>query len=544
MQMKPSQFSRFLLIASLLLIVACDSNTGPATPTTVSTATGVITGTPTVAPPTGVPPTLPATPIPTQDSPTPLPPTSEPTQPPAEGTQSPTPAISGQGCARNVAQARRDGLGDPLFPQLGNSGYDAFHYTLDLSVDVARNVVSGTSTMRAQATQRLDAFNLDFERLSISAVTVNGSTAQYGQATHELTITPTVALKASETFTVTVAYEGEPNVRSGNPVAGEPEYALGWSHYSGGVFVASEPSGAASFYPVNDHPCDKATYTLRVTVPDPYVVAANGTLKESVDNGPTTTYRFETRDPMASYLVTIDIAEFDRETQQGPGGLPIRNYFEKSLSQETRDYFKRTPEMIEYFSTVYGPYPFDVYGVVVIDDPLGFAIETQTLSLFGRQVGNSRVGAEQVVAHELSHQWFGDSVSVASWRDIWLNEGFASMSEWLWIEHNQGTPAYDSYVQNIYGYAKETGLSAPGDPPADDLFNPSVYVRGGLTLHALRKEVGDDTFFRTLQTYTARYHNGNAATQDFISVAEEVSGKKLGDLFNKWLYSVEVPPLP
>lgn len=543
MQMKLSHSTRFLLIASLLFVVACDNNTTPATPapsTAVSTPTTAV-----------LPTDVPATGTPAQkESPTPLPPTPEPTQPPSPtnpptaGAQSPTPGANLQGCARTTVGAGRDGLGDSLFPNLGNSGYDALHYTLDLSVDVVGNVVSGTTTMRAQAASNLDAFNLDFEDFSISAVTVNGKPALYSHARHELTITPAIPLKVAETFTVTVAYSGEPNINTGNPIAGEQEYALGWTHYSGGVFVASEPSGAASFFPVNDHPCDKATYTLRITVPDPYVVAANGILKDTVDNGSTNTYHFETRDPMASYLVTVGIARFDLQTQQGPSGLPIRNYFESSLEQETRDYFKRTPEMIDYFSKVYGPYPFDVYGVVVIDDPLGFAIETQTLALFGRNVGNSRVGAEQVVAHELSHQWFGDSVSVASWKDIWLNEGFASMSEWLWIEHDKGKSAYDSYVRGVYGYAKENDLLPPGNPPADDLFNQGVYVRGGLTLHALRKEVGDDAFFRTLQTYTARYRNGNADTQDFISVAEEVSGKKLGSLFDTWLYSEQIPPLP
>jgi aminopeptidase N len=411
-------------------------------------------------------------------------------------------------------------------------------------VDVASNVVSGTSTMRARSAKELAAFNLDFESLEISALTVNGTAASYSHESHELTITPTASLKAGEIFTVTVAYRGEPNSESGGNASGEREYALGWSHYDGGIFVASEPSGAASFYPVNDHPCDKATYTFHITVPDPYVVAANGTLEEMTENGQTTTYLFEMRDPMASYLATMNIAEFDRELQGGPHGLPIRNYFEKSLDSATREEFSRTPEMIEYFSTIYGRYPFDVYGVVVLDDNLGFALETQTLSLFGRRVGNDRVEAEQVVAHELSHQWFGDSVSIASWRDIWLNEGFASMSEWLWIEHSQGKGAYEGYVRGVYGYAQGNFLSPPGAPTADDLFNPGVYIRGGLTLHALRKEVGDDAFFRTLQAYTARYRNGNARTEDFISVAEEVSGKKLGDLFNDWLYGADLPALP
>ncbi|HKP51843.1 MAG TPA: M1 family metallopeptidase [Chloroflexia bacterium] len=532
--MKLTKRARLTIAMSLLLLVACDNAPGPVTPTVVTTSTL----------PTTLATLMPTTTSVAAKSPTSAPATSVPTQQLTPTIQPPTPGSSAESCVSETAQAEQDGLGDPLFPQLGNSGYDALHYTLDLLVGVESNLVFGTTTMRARSIKDMSAFNLDFESLEITTLTVNGTAARYSHERHELTITPATSLKAGEIFTVTVDYRGEPNSDPGDNSPNEKEYALGWSHYDGGIFVASEPSGAASFYPVNDHPCDKATYTFRITVPERYVVAANGTLKGITENGQTNTYLFETRDPMASYLAAINIAEFDRETQQGPGGLPIRNYFEKSLDSSTREEFERTPEMIEYFSQIYGPYPFDVYGAVVLDDNLGFALETQTLSLFGRRVGNDRVDAEQVIAHELSHQWFGDSVSLTSWRDIWLNEGFASMSEWLWIEHSQGEGAYESYVRGVYGYAQENFLSPPADPSADDLFNAGVYLRGGLTLYALRKEVGDDLFFRTLQTYTSRYRNGNARTEDFIEVAEEVSGKELGDLFNAWLHHAEMPPLP
>lgn len=533
--------TRLSCVALLLFVTACDTDlpsgptpTGSAGPTATPQTTSVSTPIPSspTAPPTTAPPTLPPT----------LPPSSTGTQTPAASqTQTPYSVLN---CAPDAGRAERDSIGDPLYPQLGNSGYDALSYTLDLSVDVERDVVTGTTTMRAVAAKVLSGFNLDFGGgLKVNAVRVNDADARFNSTRHELEITPSSPLKAGASFTVTVAYGGEPNTQPVDTIPGE-RYALGWSHYDKGVFVASEPSGAASFFPVNDHPCDKATYNMSVTVPKPYTVAANGMLKEAKDLGAATTYTFDTRDPMASYLVTLNIAEFNLQTQEGPNGLPIRNYFAKGLNDSVRIAFQRTPEMIDYFNKLYGPYPFDVYGVVVIDEPLGFALETQTLSLFGRPAGSGRVEAEQVTAHELSHQWFGDSVSLASWGDIWLNEGFASMSEWLWIEHDRGANAYESYVQGIYDYAQGSDLGPPGSPSADSLFDPSVYLRGGLTLYALRKEVGDDAFFKTLQTYMARYRNANARTQDFMRVAGEVSGKQLDSLFNAWLYESDLPPLP
>ncbi|HMA37881.1 MAG TPA: M1 family aminopeptidase, partial [Chloroflexia bacterium] len=175
---------------------------------------------------------------------------------------------------------------------------------------------------------------------------------------------------------------------------------------------------------------------------------------------------------------------------------------------------------------------------------LNFSLETQTLSLFGRGVVGDPAGASLVVAHELSHQWFGDSVSLKSWQDIWLNEGFATYAQYLWYEHTHDRAALDTVMQTLRDTLVGQRLPPPGRPPLDDLFNASVYNRGALTLHALRRTVGDDTFFRILQTYTARYRYGNAGTADFIAVAQEVSGRDLRSLFDSWLYADAVPALP
>ncbi len=552
--------------------------------------------------------------------------------------------------AQGPGQAGSDGLGDPYFPTMGNGGYDALHYTLDLAASVEHNTLSGTVTLDAQATEDLSAFNLDFSGFEISAIVLNGQPVSYDRREGELTIGPLdPALVSGEAFTVAVTYSGTPH---GIDMSGIP-LLLGWYNYGSGIFVASEPVGAAGWYPVNDHPLDKATYTFRITVPEPYVVAANGVLEDTLDHGDTITYVWEMRQPMASYLATVDIDQFELQTAEGPGGLPIRNYFPRDVAVLAATDFAQVPEMIAFFEDLIGPYPFDAYGAVVAGADFPFALETQSLTLFSRSWISGTGELEATVAHELSHQWFGDSVSPARWQDVWLNEGFATYASWLWFEHTLGAETLDNIVRRYYDYLQDdqnqfsqtltkdlvvaimqhitladqtyapeevaqivrvllsdtlpqdeldaylaqlptenldtpqlialveglpfestaldvaeirqllgildvsiddlatagipvpqTELVPPGDPPVNDLFNDGVYLRGALTLHALRLAVGDEAFFAILKTYYARYQYGNASTADFVAVAEEVSGQSLGALFDAWLYAPLLPDLP
>ena len=430
-------------------------------------------------------------------------------------------------------QPGADGLGDSRFPLAGNGGYDVQHYTLDLTWDAATGDIFGTATIEALATQALSAFNLDFRGLSIIGITVDDTPATFARAEPELTIQPAQPLLDGDPFTVVVAYSGRPQPLR-DPAA---PIAIGWITYDEGVYVVSEPLGAATWYPVNDHPLDRATYTFRITVPQPYVVAANGLLQETIDSGATTTYVWEASDPLASYLATVNIGQFDVQTDTGPDGLPIRNYFPPDLDAGALAGFDRTAEMIAFFSDLFGPYPFEAYGVVVVSADFPAALETQTLSVFGPlSLG------EVTVAHELAHQWFGDSVALADFGDMWLNEGFASYAEVLWLGHVLEFDIDDlAFLEGFYDTVRE--LPPPGDPPADDLFHPGVYQRGAFTLHALRLRVGAKTFFEIIQTYYEQFRDRNATTADFIALAEEISGEDLDALFDTLLYADQLPPL-
>lgn len=471
--------------------------------------------------------------------------TSQPEPAPPAAIPATIPAQASQPAAELNPRAGASGLGDSLYPDFGNGGYDVQSYFLDIEIrDVETSDLRATTTIAALATQDLARFNLDFIGFEITRLTVNDSAAEFARDGQELTITPAQPLANGRTFTVVVEYRGSPEEM--NSVALPVQ--TGWVTFDEGIFVLSEPDGAANFYPVNDHPLDKARFTFRVTVPKPYEAATNGVLQEQTDNGDTTTYFFTVRDPMASYLATINVGEFDEETQTSPSGIPIRNYYAVGLPKGTNRVFARQGEMLEYFGWIFAPYPFEVYGSLVMDTYFGAAMENQTLSIYGIDMIDARdvAGSEMVVAHELSHQWFGDSVSVADWSDIWLNEGFATYAEGLWVEHLYGREGLNEWTREVYKEAAAYPQSypAPGKPPYDDLFNGGVYYRGGLTLHALRLAVGDEAFFEIIKAYYAKYAGGNATTEDFIAVAEEVSGQDLQAFFETWLYQDELAPMP
>jgi len=230
--------------------------------------------------------------------------------------------------------------------------------------------------------------------------------------------------------------------------------------------------------------------------------------------------------------------EFDLILEEGPHGLPLRTYHPTDATEEELAAFAETPEMIEFFEERFGAYPFESYGAVIAYESIGGALETQTLPVYSRGVPS------EVVAHELAHQWFGDCVSPAGWRDLWLNEGFAVYAEWLWFEEQSGPEAAEARALRTYDLLRRNEIGPPADPGLESLFSGRVYVRGAWVLHTLRQEVGDETFFEILRTWVETNHDGNATTEDFLALCNEVSGQDLSEMFQGVLFDPLIPAVP
>ncbi|WP_256841596.1 M1 family aminopeptidase [Ornithinimicrobium cryptoxanthini] len=637
------------------------------------------------------------------------------------------------------------GVGDPYFPTDGNGGYDVRHYDLDLRYDPETDVLDGRAKISARATQRLSSFNLDLQGLEVESVRVDGKRARWERDGDELTVTPRRALRDDRRFQVVVTYSGIPEAASDILGAG------GFLHTDDGALAVGQPHAAATWFPVNDHPIDKASYDIEITVPKGLEAISNGVLKDRDTRRGWTTWEWSAREPMASYLTVLAIGDFDlrkyREdgirywdavdvdlvttseartgeyvagavgadlsyqrlgrtlsvpaggasltfwldrrvepewdfmiVEAAPAGtgdwttlppleghatqstgfgcqnlLGIHPFLEHYLTPDgfdctptgtTGDWWAATgvsagyeqwtidlgayaggdvqvaisyvsdevvslsglfvddvvvstgegttsfeddgdpldgwtvlgappdspgnvvdwavmageeippttgeiidaalarqPEVIDFLAGIFGDYPFRTAGAIVDDYPeLFFALETQTRPIYGLVFFSDEFSAESVVVHELAHQWTGDLLTVEQWQHIWLNEGFATYTEWLWAEWEGWTSA-----QEIFEGVTSAPADDPfweviiGDPGPDLMFDFAVYYRGAATLHALRLLVGDDAFFTILSTWVEEHEGGHVTTDDFIAHAEQVSGIQLDEFFEQWLFTAAKP---
>jgi aminopeptidase N len=345
------------------------------------------------------------------------------------------------------------GAGDPYYPELGNTGYDAGHYTLDLNVDPVRGTLSGTVRIQARSTRELRRFSLDLAGLTVREVSVNGAPATASRGAGKLVISPAHPVPARRDFQVTVAYGGTPRPLTDPSGDSTGATRSGWHHDGDEVYVASETAGARTWYPVNDTPADKAAYTFHITVPAGYTAVANGLPTARTSTGNATTFTWQSTAPMASYLATLEAGRFTEITGTGPHGLPILTYAPAALAARARRTFADLPEMISYFEKILGPYPFGAAGATVATPAFRWSLETQTRPVYGSQILGLRHGvAEEGISHELAHQWFGDSLTPARWSDIWLNEGFATYLSWLWLEHHGERTYLSGLMRSQYGY--------------------------------------------------------------------------------------------
>jgi len=428
------------------------------------------------------------------------------------------------------------GAGDPYFPLAGNGGYHVTHYDLTLRYDTGSRHLDGTAVLTARATQLLTRFDLDLKGLKVTGVTVGRTAADFRRDGQELVVTPARPLRPGEPFRVTVTYNGTPK-----PVT-DPDGSLdGWIPTDDGAFVAGEPQGAMTWFPANNHPKDKSSYDITVTVPQGRTAVSNGVLVGQHTAQGHTTFHWRQREPMAAYLATATVGKFEVEQYTTRDGIRIYNAVDPREAAASASVLKKLPSVLEWESKLFGPYPFRNAGSVVDDAPdVGFALETQSRPLYDSAPSLS------TLVHENAHQWFGDSVSLTSWKDIWLNEGFATYAEWLYSEQHGGDTAQETFDEH-YARPASDGLweFPPGDPGGgENIFGTPVYDRGAMTLHELRKAVGDRTFFRILRAWAAGHRSGHGTTAQFIRLAEAESGKDLDGLFHTWLYAAGKPNTP
>jgi aminopeptidase N len=427
------------------------------------------------------------------------------------------------------------GLGDSNLPATGNSGYDVATYDLAFDFDIPELVsdapfLTASATLSATATEPLTAFSLDLLGMEVESVTVDGTPVEWCRRDRELIVGPPYALTTGEAFSVRVDY-------SGNPTEAEGMFDefTGVRRAPTGLFVVLEPDGAASLFPSNDHPRDPAAFRVAVTAPSDLDVISVGRLVAETSNGDRTTSVWESTEPVATYLLPLAIGDFEAVELDATVDMVVYLY---EGSDGLGD-FVQQPAILEFFESILGPYPYDRLGGVVVDDAASIALETQGMPTYSRDLSY-----EDVIAHEIAHQWFGNYVRLDDWSDIWLKEGLASFAELLWAEHRYGLQRYTQQIDGIYGFLVEDPQAhPPAAPERDEMYTGSVYWRGAFTMVALRDLMGDEPVFDLLRAWVETYGGRTATTADFLALVDERLGTEALGLATAWLNDEIIPPL-
>lgn len=467
--------------------------------------------------------------------------TTAPTTPPTDSSAPSSPASTDASTPPpNIAP---DGIigaesaGDPYYPESGNAGYDVASYQVSLSFEPAKRLLVATTTIVATATApgKLGRFSFDLQpTMQVSTVTVDGAMAGHTQHDAKLVITPTAGIATGRSMTVVVSYSGKPGPIAGG-VAGLSDG--GWyTTRGGGAAALGEPFSASAWYPANEHPTDRAAFSVIAEVPSEWKVISNGLpIAADLPSAPAgyATFGWSEKSEMATYLTTIYIEKFTM-TQDSSGGIPVINAYGPGATdyQQIGD---KTAEYIDFLASKFGPYPFDAAGGIYLADPLGFALESQTRPIY------AGFANESVVVHELAHQWFGDDVSLHRWADVCLNECFASYAEWLWAENN-GETLDDTYRAQIDQNKDQAGFwKVPLiDMGAGNEFGV-VYVRGPLAMHALRAELGDEKFSELMLSWVEEHTGKSASWADFAQLVSQLAGKDESAFLNAWFVQTGVP---
>lgn len=429
---------------------------------------------------------------------------------------------------------------DPYTPTSGSAELRVDHYDLTLDYDIYSNRLLGVAVLHGQVLTDTSALALDLRGLKVSQVQLNGSAVRFKQTRTKLVLRS--PLTAEDAVIIEVSYSGKPRVQKG------PWGEVGWEELTDGVLVAGQPNGAATWFPCNDHPGSKATWRCSIEVDSDYTAISNGELLHCTPGDGRTVWTWESRVPLATYLATVQIGQYRRGPLQNKtytsARVPLRLACGDHLWRQGQSALAKQHAMLTVFEKHFGEYPFDSYEVVVTDDDLEIPLESQPLSILGPNHLGAGWNSERLIAHELAHQWFGNSVTPHQWSDIWLNEGFASYAEWLWSEASGQADANsraDAAYEQLASMPQDIVLADPGGP---EMFDDRVYLRGALTLHALRCHVGEDGFFQTLRSWTALNRHGTVSTEDFLAHAQRVTGHPAGALLRDWLFGAQLPDRP
>jgi aminopeptidase N len=427
-----------------------------------------------------------------------------------------------------------DRSADPYLPANGNGGYRTIRYDLDIDYRVASNRLDGRATITAVANQELSRFSLDLAELRVDRVLVNGAASRYAQRGRKLHVNPAAFIAEGAQFTVEIRYHGHPSPLGGR--WGD----IGWDELTDGALVASQPIGAPTWFPCNDHPADKAAYQVTISAESPYTVLVSGAPAGRRRKGSTTAWTYVRSEPTPTYLMSVQIGRY-AEVELIGATVPQRAAYPPRLREAFQRDFARHDQIMQALQRFFGPYPFGDYRIVVTDDDLDDPIEAQGMSIFGANHVDGVRTHERLIVHELAHQWFGNSLTVADWRHIWLNEGFATYTEWLWSEASGG-PAAQALADQWYAHlAARPAAFVIADPGVDRMFDERVYKRGALTLHALRTHLGDQAFDEMLHEWTDRYRHTTVTTDQFLAVARSHGAPD--DLLYAWLFTAPLPPL-
>ncbi|HWV49817.1 MAG TPA: M1 family metallopeptidase [Microbacterium sp.] len=426
---------------------------------------------------------------------------------------------------------------DAYTPQAGDDRIRVEHYDLSLDYKLSTNRLKGRAVLDVIVVAETKAISLDLVGLRATKVRVDGAAVRFSQNDRKVKISLDGTAEAGVRHSVEIVYAGAPKPRRTR------WGSIGFEELEDGALIASQPTGAPTWFPCNDVPSDKATYAVRVTTDPDYVVVGAVPPERTLERGrPTWTFRVDA--PTPTYLMTLQIGRYTEEAV-ALGSVAGRLFYPRMLQDRVHADFADLGRMMTVFEDVFGPYPFSGYTIVVTPDELEIPLEAQAMGIFGANHIDGSGGLERLVAHELAHQWFGNSVGLAHWSDIWLNEGFACYAEWIWSEHSGGPSAHAKALGHHSRLAELPQDVVLVDPGPDTMFDDRVYKRGALTLHALRLTAGDDAvFFGLLRAWTTRHALATAATEDFISLAEAQIGRPLQEFFDAWLRTPLLPPLP